>query len=231
MAKNTMKLVEFDSDKAQALALADQVVSDIKTVLTKKDTAVVCVPGGSTPKLFFNALCSMPIDWSRVSIVLTDERWVPLSDPLSNEALLKRELQSQKARPAKIVSLFNGSLPVEQAVEQFNQNIAQLMPIDICILGMGDDGHTASLFPVMQGLDIALDKQQAPALIIATIEGKREVRVSLNLSALLTAQAHYVLIRGQAKKQVVNTACEGLQVELPISYLLAETPTQVYYCD
>ncbi len=180
-----MRFFDFLTADLQASALAYRVCSDIKQLMQTKEIITVSIPGGKTPTLFFNCLSQQPLDCSRVRFILNDERWVPLDSLLSNEALLKKELQSNSTAEAEMVSLFDSNFPIEEAVTLFNEKISHLMPIDICIVGMGEDGHTASLFPAMKNLILALNKQESPALIIADIENKSERRVSLNLSALL----------------------------------------------
>jgi 6-phosphogluconolactonase len=231
MERDTMNILQFADAKDQALALAEQIAEDIKAVLSEKDIATICVPGGTTPVLFFNYLRKIPLDWQRVRVVLTDERWVGLEDPMSNEALLKRELQAEDASVVKLVSFFKEGVSVVQAVEELNQNQSDWLPIDICILGMGEDGHTASLFPLMNKLTESLNKHAKPEIALAKVIDKEELRVTLNLPALLTARSHYLLIKGHIKKQVLTEANIRPTVNLPISYLLSAVPIAAYYCD
>ncbi len=178
-----MTLIEFKTYYQQSMSLAKNVAEDIEKLLLEKEVVNVCLPGGITPVLFFKFLRQMLLDWKRVRIFLNDERWVPLDNSLSNQAMLQANFKLNLAASVDVVPFYQETLPIDKAVEKFNQKIDSLMPLDICVLGMGDDGHTASLFPSMPGLSSALDDKAAPALIIANVPEKEEQRVSLNLSA------------------------------------------------
>ncbi|MGH1539332.1 MAG: 6-phosphogluconolactonase [Arenicella sp.] len=231
ITKYATKHYEFHDAKAQALALAGQVADDLSGLLQTKEQVSLCVPGGSTPSLFFNALSQFDLEWQRVRVLLTDERWVPLDHPMSNEAQLRTQFVRNVATKVEVISFFDATQPIDSAVETFNQALEHVLPVDICVLGMGDDGHTASLFPDMHGLQSALNGQLPPALLPARIPNKQELRVSLNLSALLTAQRHYLLIKGSAKQAVILQASEKLNPKLPISYVLAACSVAVYYSE
>lgn len=226
-----MKWSSFPSAEEQAKHLALAVSQDLVSGLQQKDIVTLCVPGGSTPALFLNYLSQASLDWSRVQIVLNDERWVSLNDSLSNEAMLRSTLLQNEAVDAQIVSLFDHNLPIDQAVRKFNQRITAVLPLDVCVLGMGEDGHTASLFPAMEHLAEALDLNQPPVLVIAQVPHKTEQRVSFNLSALLSAQHHYVLIKSETKQNIIKEASQAKSEHLPISHLLAATNANIYYTD
>ena len=221
----------YESAELQAQGLAEDVASKISQKLSQQDKVTLCVPGGSTPGLFLDLLSQIKLDWSRVRIVLNDERWVPLDDSLSNEAMLRNVLLKNEASQAQIVSLYNADLAIESAVEQFNQTIDSILPLDVCVLGMGEDGHTASLFPVMENQSDALDAKKPAQLICAKVAGKEELRVSFNLSALLSAEHQYVLIKGQAKKTVIEEALKVRSNHLPISYVLEAQEVSIFYTE
>lgn len=226
MAKNSIAWHIFDDAKTQSLALAENVANDIILLLAVQERVTLSVPGGTTPRIFLNQLSKQDVEWSRVDVVLNDERWVPLTHDQSNEAMLKKQLQQNMAEEITIFSLYDARYSVEQAVHHFNQR--HILQIDICVLGMGVDGHTASLFPEMEGLEDALAISAEPRLIVSTVPGK-EQRVSLNLSALLTAKKHYVLIKGQDKKQVLEQAALQRSLQWPISCVVSEVLIETYY--
>ena len=233
VSKKDVQWFAFASLQEQSLALAKRVAQDIEQCLDDKGRATVCVPGGSTPATFLKALSAIPLDWSKTTIVLNDERWVPIGDPLSNEAMLRHTLLHDYASDANIVGFYPNDAAttqsIETAVEDFNRTqLPPILPIDICVLGMGKDGHFASLFPHMPNLDAALNPQQQPALIKAEPPAK-ETRVSFNLSGLLTANKHYLLIKGSLKKEIVREAQKMQTKQLPISYLIAHTSVAVYH--
>ncbi len=226
-----MKWHAFLSAEEQALSLATTVGDDLTSLLLQKDVVTLCVPGGTTPLLFLSLLSKVSLDWSRVKVLLNDERYVPLSDRLSNEAMLRDVFLRNEAVDAQIVSLFREGMPIENFVKNFNHSVDTYLPLDICILGMGADGHTASLFPDMLFLEDALDETGPAGLIIANAPNKPEQRVSLNLSALLSAQQHYVLIKGVEKKEIIQKANQTRSFDLPISYVLAATSPATFYTD
>ena len=228
MAKNSITWNNFDSYSQQSLGLAKVVESSVRQLLEKQERVVLCVPGGSTPAGFFQVLSEVPIEWSRVTVLLNDERWVPLDHPQSNEAMLRKNLQRQAAKKVNIVSFYSPNLLIDKGVEAFNRQYSHVFPLDICVLGMGTDGHTASIFPDMESLDHAINLDQAPALIVSNVPDK-EPRVSLNLSALLTSNRHYLLIRGEEKKKVLERAASKAIPLLPVSYVLAAANTHPFY--
>lgn len=224
-----MKWVEFSDAQAQAMGLAEQVAADLRLVLERQDTATLCVPGGSTPKRFFGCLSEQVLDWSRVKVVLNDERWVPRFETSSNEALLQQSLLINQASAAQLVSLYREGVTLETGQTHVNEAIQSTLPIDVCVLGMGEDGHTASLFPGMPGIDQALAQDAQPGVVCALGSAEPRDRISFNLSALLTAGSHYLLVIGQTKRQVIESAVEGT-LDVPIGQVLAlAARPEVYY--
>jgi len=221
----------FSDAEQQAVGLASAIADDLIRLLQQQERVTLCLPGGTTPTLFFNHISKIDLDWSRVHLVLSDERWVPLHDPLSNEALLREHFARNLASTVRIIPLYDNALPIADAVIQFNQNISPTLTIDICVLGMGEDGHTASLFPDMAGLVDALDNRYEPSLVVANVPNKQEQRVSWNVSALLAASKHYVLIKGKFKQTVAVEAEKTLSLNLPISYVFNTKAVDIYYAE
>lgn len=225
----------FNDFSKQSLLLAQQVADDITEQLLIKERVVLSVPGGTTPSMFLHELSCIHLDWSRVCILLNDERWVPLNDQRSNEAMIRHALQCNAAKDVEILSYYHTDVAIDKGLAYFNQRYfnqagSSLLSIDICVLGMGEDGHMASLFPNMNNLAEALDTEQSPELIITYVPDK-ELRVSLNLSALLMAKQHYILIKGQNKKRVLERACIEKTRQWPVSYLASMVPMHVYYSE
>ena len=233
MAKNTLVFNEYNNSQEQANNLAEQVANDIAHCLADKAQVVIAVPGGSTPGPFLKALSAKNIEWHRVIILLTDERWVPLSDAQSNEAMVRTALQSGYAKKAKVTGFYSENISASEGVEYFNREHSLLLSLDICVLGMGDDGHMASLFPGMGNLLTALDVAEPPSLFVAEVEGNEfsKTRVSLNFSSIVTATKHYVLIKGNDKKQVLEQASIKKNNQWPVSYLIDAATVNVFYTD
>jgi 6-phosphogluconolactonase len=210
-----------------AAALAQRLAGELTAAVVARGTASLVVSGGRTPVALFRCLRQLPIDWARISLTLADERWVAPADPASNERLLREELLQDRAAAARFIPLKNpaataaaGAVPAWQALQ------AIVRPFDVVLLGMGDDGHTASLFPQSPGLAAALDPQAAPACVAMTAPGAPTQRLSLNLAALLQTRSLFLHFSGEAKWQVWQAAAD-----LPVGLTLSRSATrpQLYW--
>ncbi len=203
-------------------ALARRVAEDLRAALSERGRASIAVPGGTTPAPFLSALATEAIDWSKVSVTLTDERQVPVGHPRSNQSLVSRYLLQGGASEAVFVPLLgDGS---ETAV-------AALLPLDICVLGMGADMHTASLFPGTQGLAELLDLDGAHCIASVSPPGAEEPRITLTAHALGSARHTYLLIKGADKHAALERALvEDDRTAAPIRAILdaAKAPVVFY---
>ena len=141
------------SAEAHADALAQRVADALRQAIDSRGSATLVVSGGRSPVAFFGALAQQALDWRQVLVSLADERWVPVNHASSNEALVRRHLLRGAASEAKFLGLYRVAGSLEQAAELADAAFAELPPIDVLVLGMGDDGHTASLFP--EGKELA----------------------------------------------------------------------------
>ncbi|MFA7504029.1 MAG: 6-phosphogluconolactonase [Burkholderiaceae bacterium] len=209
--------------------LADDVASWLADAIAARGAASLVVPGGSTPGPFLEALASRGIDWSRVSIVASDERRVPLDSPRSNEAMIRARLLRGPAAAAKFVSLLPGGED-EAALARVADRVRGLLPFDVCVLGMGEDGHTASLFPAADRLAEAL-ADDAPAVLAIRAPGAPEARLSLSASVLRDAGHVCLLLAGAAKRGALDSALRpGPVAEMPVRAILARSgPVCVYW--
>ena len=227
-----MKLINFTNRQHQCEALSQQLACDLRHHLEKQETVTLCLAGGSTPAAVYDALSYCDLEWNRVQVVMSDERWVPPSDPQSNEAMLIARLRKNRARNITIVPFFLPGMSIADAVTNHNQTMADWMPLDICLLGMGTDAHFASLFPDVDNLDQALDETEQPAVIAIDSPSQPVQRISLNFSAIFGEESRYLMITGPEKKSVIETAAKKMHQRLPISHLLAKCPTlSVYYSE
>jgi len=222
----------FDSNTDLAPALADAVAADLRAVLAKAPRAALAVSGGKSPVPMFEALREADLDWARVVVALVDERWVAESDPGSNAALVKAHLLQGRAAAASFLPLYTGATTAQDAedglAEAFN-GIPQ--PFAALILGMGDDGHTASLFPASPQLQagLALDGTVATTPPYRAQVGAVEPveRISLTLPWILNSQRVYLQFGGAPKVDVYNKAMQGRNPQYPVSYVLSQTQTPV----
>lgn len=221
-------------DKTQlAEALAEAVAANLKSGIKAKGQASLAVSGGSTPMRFFKALGSRAdVDWDKVTITLVDERWVDESSDRSNGRLVRANLLQGRAALAHFVPLYQGGDLDSAAVARTNSALLNVtQPFDAAVLGMGNDGHTASFFPGGDTLHEALTGE-GPAIAISA-PGAGEPRVTLTLSRLLAARAIYLHIEGEEKVKTLNAALEDGPVEdMPVRSILRQTgtPLTIFWC-
>lgn len=214
-------------------ALAADMAGGLGAALAQGREASLAVPGGSTPVPLFERLADAALDWSRVWVTLGDERWVPASDPASNEKLARDHLLQRRAAVARFVGLKNAAADAQAgAAASWAAQAVVPRPLDCLLLGLGEDGHTASLFPQAPGLAAALDPDAAPACVAMTAPTAPHGRISLNLAALLQARRIALLFVGDAKRAVYERALAGGDAQqMPVRALLRQqrVPVTVYW--
>ena len=209
-----MKLIEHPDREALTLALAQDIADALGMALNTRDRAVLCLPGGSTPVPAFKALAAARLDWARVSVVPGDERWVPADHPRSNARLIRRNLIDEGASAAELVGLHDDMLDPVEGAAAAAARVGALLPLSVLLLGMGEDMHTASLFPGAAGLAAAMDSA-APAVVPITAPDG-EPRVTLSAAALLTAPEAFLMITGPDKRAALDRAATLTPEEAPI---------------
>ena len=230
------ELHEADSANTLAQQLAAWVATRLADDLARRGQALLVVSGGSTPVPFFQALCRQSLDWSRVTITLADERWVGTDDPRSNERLVREHLLQGAAACAEFVSLTTVDETPSQGCSALEARLSALAwPATVTVLGMGADGHTASLFPVA---DERVWRQWAelPTRCMpvgAPAEPNVPVpRLSLTPRCLLDSQVLVVHATGAAKWPLWQQAVQpGECHTLPIRFVLAQAavPVHLFY--
>lgn len=223
----------FPDAVALSHALSGEIKVDLEEAIQVRRVASLVVSGGRTPVRLFEQLRTEKLDWSRVCITLADERWVETSDPASNEGLVRKHLLADQAATARFIGLKNPAPTPEAGADWAWRALSRVPhPYDVIVLGMGNDGHTASLFPGSLALARALDPAVAPACIAVNALAAPHARVSLNLAALLDARRIILHIEGEAKWQVYQKArVPGSANELPVRAVLhqQEVPVDVYW--
>ena len=232
--KPEVRLLRSVDGAAQARALAGAIASELAAALTRRAAASLVVSGGRTPEAMFGALARHDIEWERVQVTLADERWVDAADPASNEALVRSKLLRERAAAARFIGMKNSApTPAAGAAQAWRSIGAMPQPFDVVVLGMGDDGHTASLFPGSAGLETALDAAAAPACVAMRPVDAAHPRLSLNLAALLCARRICIQISGARKWTVYQQALGAGPVEqMPVRAILRQcaVPVDVYWC-
>jgi 6-phosphogluconolactonase len=225
----------FTDCRAQAAALAERIAERLRTALAERGHALLAVSGGSTPKDLFTCLSREKLDWSKVQVTLVDERWVPDTDERSNARLVASLLLQHAAAAADFVPLYTGAATPEAGLASANQRIDALpLPFDAVVLGMGDDGHTASFFPGGDHLAEALDLDGHARVLPMRAPGAGEPRITLSLPTLLETRALYLLIAGEKKRDLLADARLGLGAarDYPVRAVLTQqrVPVAVYWC-
>ncbi|MFT5350056.1 MAG: 6-phosphogluconolactonase [Gammaproteobacteria bacterium] len=229
--KNNNHRYEFSNTSQLDTALVQAVAGYLQAAIDEEDCASLVVSGGRTPVAFFQLLSKQLLPWSKVTVTLADERWVDVDHSDSNEKLVRKNLLINQASTAKFVSLKNTA---ESAVagEATSSDVMNAMgKFTLVILGMGEDGHTASLFPDADVLVQGLDMQLGRACIAVTPPHAPHPRMSLTLPRLLNTKQLILHITGANKIQLINTALVGDDaLELPVRAVLHQqlTPVSIY---
>ncbi len=221
---------EFDNPQLLAQALAANVAEQLRTAIAGHGLATLVVSGGRSPVAFFQALAEQPLDWSKVVVSLADERWVPVEHADSNAGLLQRFLLQGPAAEARFLGLYNVADSLEEAALAADQALAELPPIDVLILGMGDDGHTASLFPGSPNLAEALDLDSSRRCLPMLAPTVPHQRLTLTRQLLASARLPILSVSGQAKLDTLRAALAGDDLaEMPVRAFL-DSSLEIYWC-
>ncbi|MEM9601780.1 MAG: 6-phosphogluconolactonase [Pseudomonadota bacterium] len=207
-----MQFTSFDTRDALYLALADAVSASIEAAVSAGRRASLVVPGGSSPAPVYRALAVRSLPWSDVDVTLTDERWVAPDDAASNQRMISETLLTEQAAAARFVPLMGEEASPEAGLMQAANRLSGLArPFDVVLLGMGLDGHTASLFPDMPTIDDGL-ADGAPVCLAARPESQPVARISLSAEVLGDARAVWLLVTGEDKLAVLEA---GARADLP----------------
>lgn len=228
----------FSSREELVQALESECIQALRTAIEDRGEATFMVSGGSTPEPLYKSLSQVDLPWGDVYVALVDERWVDFDHSKSNEAFIVKHLVQNKAAETNLVGMKNDALTAEVGLDDCEAAYQQLaQPFDMTILGMGSDGHTASLFPHAPGLEQALDLEsnQLCAAINAhrsEVTGDITERMTLTLAGLLKSRLLVLMITGQEKLDVLRKAQAGSDVlEMPIRAVLQQeqVPVVVYW--
>lgn len=221
---------------ATSATIARHIADALRAAIAARGQASLAVSGGKSPIPLFEVLRDEDLDWSKVSIVLVDERIVPRDHEASNTALVARHLLQGKAAAARFCLFFRELAPVFNAdvldalVRDATDRIADLpWPLDVAVLGMGEDGHTASLFPGAPGYARAIASDDRLAWVVpeqAPVPAPH-ARLTFTLHALLEARELVLSIAGDNKLAVYRQAAAKADPALPVSLVLNQTRTPV----
>ena len=213
-----MSFQEYSDREMLIIEVAQKIVGDLKTALLTQENVSFVVPGGTTPGPIFDILCAADIEWNRVHVMLSDERWVPVDNDRSNAKLLRDRLLVNRAAAAKFTPFYVPDVEVADACKDVSEKLKSEWPISVLVLGMGADMHTASLFPQANGLEAALSAD-ADALLPIQAEGQ-EQRVTLSAPVLNSAISKHIVIFGDDKRAALDVAKGSLPEVAPVAAVL-----------
>jgi 6-phosphogluconolactonase len=216
--------------KALAATLAHDVAERLRAAIAAKGQACVVLSGGRSPVPFLEKLASEQLDWAKVTVSLADERWVPVAHADSNAGLLARHLFKGAAAKARFVGLYQQAENLDAAAADADQALIELPPIDVLVLGMGDDGHTASLFPNSPNLAEGLDPNNKRRCLPMLAPSVPHQRLSMTRSLLASAAFIALAVQGPGKLATLRAALAGNDFsEMPIRAFLHD-PLDIYWC-
>lgn len=226
----TVTALELKNAEQLAKRLATDVAEQLRAAIAAKGRAVLVVSGGRSPVAFFQALAQAALDWSKVTVSLADERWVPVEHVDSNEGLLRRYLLQGNAAKARFFGLYRNAASLDAAALATDQALAELPPIDVLVLGMGDDGHTASLFPGSPNLQEGLQADGERRCLPMLAPSVPHQRLTLTRRLLAAAGFTALSVQGAGKLATLRAALEGDDLaQMPIRAFLHD-PLRIYWC-
>lgn len=222
-------LQQYESSEQLTQDMATHIVSELNKSIAQRGVASIAVSGGKTPIPLFKLLSQQVLPWSKVYITLVDDRWVDDTDDASNEKLVLTYLLQNEAKLANFIGLKNTAKTPFEGETFTQQKLSEFpVPFDVIILGMGEDGHTASLFPHAENLANGLDMASGKLVVGMTPLTAPLDRITLTLPAILNSRNIYLHLVGQSKKDVLEKALQGDDVtDMPVRAVLKQNQSNV----
>lgn len=225
----------FKDRAALDSTLATNVADLLAAAVEKKGKASIALSGGSTPKGFFAALSQKDLPWDKIQVTLADERWVDFESDASNTRLVHENLLQNKAKTATFFHLKQDGEMSADTLAALNADAKNsFLPIDVLILGMGEDGHTASLFPCSDEVTLALDINNTDALMKVVPKTAPNDRITFTYATLIKSQSIFLHVCGEGKKEVLTKALANQDImEMPIRAFLQNdnVTTEVFWAE
>jgi 6-phosphogluconolactonase len=236
MSRPEPKERRFETRAELNAALAADAVAQLTAAVTARGGASLVASGGTTPGPLYSLMSAMAAPWERVTVTLADERWVGPDSPMSNARLIRATLIRDRASRARFVGLKTAQAEPELTEAEVDAALRAIArPFDLTLLGLGENGHTASLFPHGQGLAAALnlaDPALARAIRPVAPDDPLPPRMSMSLAAILDSRRIVFLFTGEAKWAVYQQALEAGDVAaMPVRAVLhqSQTPVEVWW--
>lgn len=217
-----LNITTFADRGALMAAAAGRLAEVLQNATKTRGSACAALSGGSTPAHAYARLAAMNLDWSKITFALVDERFVPPTHEASNERLLRETLAEPLSKGARLLPMYAATITAEEAAAHANA-LYEHQSFDVALVGMGDDGHTASWFPRATGLAEALDLSARSAVVAthAPQAAGAPDRITLTRAALRRAHSVILLITGEPKRRALEAALAGPVENAPIAALFA----------
>lgn len=222
----------FPSRPELAAAFAATIAGKLSDAIGKRGVGFIAVSGGSTPALLFAELSKAAIDWKKVIVTLIDERLVPADQPRSNAKLVADKLLQGPASAARFVPLYYGTDDGEEAARRARVELGKLpWPLDVAILGMGGDGHTASFFPDAPNVAELLAADASKLALPVESAAAHEHRLTLTLGKIVEAGFLALHIEGPDKRQVIDRALSGEKLPIRAAIEASPRPVEIFWAE
>lgn len=224
-----MNELHFDTRLEASVAAAERITQLLRKRLDNQGEASIVVSGGTSPRQCMASLAKTPLDWERVQIVLSDERWVPPDHEDSNEKLVRECLMTGAAAAARLLSVYEDGVSPAQRCDTL-QDPLPLLPFACSLIGMGLDGHFASLFPDADQLEDGLDVEGGHLYIPVTTAASPHPRISMTLAGISRSDEIALLFFGAEKLEVYEQAKAAPDAH-PVSALLWQkrAPVELFW--
>jgi 6-phosphogluconolactonase len=222
----------FASRTELAQTLAKTIAGKLSDAVARRGAGFIAVSGGSTPALLFAELSRAAIDWKKVIVTLIDERLVPATSPRSNAKLVADRLLQGPAAAATFVPLYHGTDDADEAAALAKAALSKLpWPLDVAVLGMGGDGHTASFFPDAPDIAELLAADAASLVLPVEAASAGEHRLTLTLGKIAEAGLLALHIEGPDKKLVLEGALAGEKLPIRAAFEAAPRPVEIFWAE
>ena len=226
------ELHAFPSRAELARTLAATVAEKLSDAIARRGAGFIAVSGGSTPALLFAELSGAAIDWGKVTVTLIDERLVPPDQPRSNAKLVADKLLQGPAAAARFVPLYHGTDDGEEAAKRARAELGALpWPLDVAVLGMGGDGHTASFFPDAPDVAELLAADASKLVLPVESATAHERRLTLTLGKIVEAGFLALHIEGADKRQVLERALGGEKLPIRAAIDASPRPVEIFWAE
>ncbi|MEA2073065.1 MAG: 6-phosphogluconolactonase [Campylobacterota bacterium] len=233
MGSNYFDFYDFKNREILVESLSKRIITNLTDAVKKKGYATLVLSGGSTPKNLLKELSQVTFDWAKVRVTLVDERWVDSKSDESNEKLIRECLLQNSAKDAKFYPLKTDEKSAKDGISSLEVTLEEFFgELDVVILGMGLDAHTASFFPHAVELSFALNTNDLVCATTASVLPKE--RVTLSKSYLLSTQNLLLHIEGEKKKEVFDKASQSDNISnMPIITMMHQKSPllEVYYAN